>query len=93
MPMGREYCGIVEEVGKAVSSIKPDQFVIGSFIASEQHLSALPQRLPDLVPAHELGRDLFGRGRPLLERGIAVRQGQRFYSPRQRPAPDVRAVN
>jgi threonine dehydrogenase-like Zn-dependent dehydrogenase len=34
-PMGHEYCGIVEEVGSAVKSIKPGQFVIGSFFASD----------------------------------------------------------
>src|ERR1700716_3377965 len=35
-PMGHEYCGIVEEVGSAVTSIKPAQFVIGSFFASDK---------------------------------------------------------
>src|SRR6266481_5966450 len=34
-PMGHEYCGIVEEVGSAVATIKPGQFVIGSFFASD----------------------------------------------------------
>jgi threonine dehydrogenase-like Zn-dependent dehydrogenase len=34
-PMGHEYCGIVEEVGRKVTSIKPGQFVIGSFFASD----------------------------------------------------------
>ena len=34
-PMGHEYCGIVEEVGRAVKSITPGQFVIGSFFASD----------------------------------------------------------
>ena len=34
-PMGHEYCGIVEEVGSAVKTIKPGQFVIGSFCASD----------------------------------------------------------
>jgi threonine dehydrogenase-like Zn-dependent dehydrogenase len=34
-PMGHEYCGIVEEVGRGVTSIKPGQFVIGSFFASD----------------------------------------------------------
>jgi threonine dehydrogenase-like Zn-dependent dehydrogenase len=34
-PMGHEYCGIVEEVGGAVKSIRPGQFVIGSFFASD----------------------------------------------------------
>lgn len=33
--MGHEYCGIVEEVGSAVKSIKPGQFVIGSFCISD----------------------------------------------------------
>jgi threonine dehydrogenase-like Zn-dependent dehydrogenase len=34
-PFGHEYCGIVEEVGSAVKTIKPGQFVIGSFFASD----------------------------------------------------------
>jgi threonine dehydrogenase-like Zn-dependent dehydrogenase len=34
-PMGHEYCGIVEEVGNAVTQIKPGQFVVGSFFASD----------------------------------------------------------
>ena len=34
-PMGHEYCGIVEEVGSAVKNIKPGQFVVGSFFASD----------------------------------------------------------
>jgi threonine dehydrogenase-like Zn-dependent dehydrogenase len=34
-PMGHEYCGIVEEVGRSVSTIKRGQFVIGSFAASD----------------------------------------------------------
>ncbi len=33
--MGHEYCGIVEEVGSEVKLIKQGQFVIGSFIASD----------------------------------------------------------
>jgi len=34
-PMGHEYVGVVEEVGAEVTSIKPGQFVIGSFFASD----------------------------------------------------------
>lgn len=34
-PMGHEYCGFVEEVGSAVRSVNPGQFVIGSFFASD----------------------------------------------------------
>src|SRR5437763_611148 len=33
--MGHEYCGIVEEVGSTVKSVKRGQFVIGSFFASD----------------------------------------------------------
>lgn len=35
MPMGHEYCGIVEEVGSEVRNIKRGQFVVGSFFASD----------------------------------------------------------
>jgi threonine dehydrogenase-like Zn-dependent dehydrogenase len=34
-PMGHEYVGIVEEVGSEVTTIKPGQFVVGSFFASD----------------------------------------------------------
>ena len=34
-PMGHEYCGVVEKVGSAVTSVRPGQFVIGSFFASD----------------------------------------------------------
>ena len=33
--MGHEYCGIVEEVGSAVKTVKAGQFVIGSFCISD----------------------------------------------------------
>lgn len=35
MPMGHEYCGVVEKVGSAVRGVRPGQFVIGSFFASD----------------------------------------------------------
>jgi threonine dehydrogenase-like Zn-dependent dehydrogenase len=35
VPMGHEYVGIVQEVGGAVSTIEPGQFVVGSFWASD----------------------------------------------------------
>jgi threonine dehydrogenase-like Zn-dependent dehydrogenase len=34
-PMGHEYCGFVEEVGGAVKTLKPGQFVVGSFATSD----------------------------------------------------------
>src|SRR5215218_4769813 len=35
VPMGHEYCGVVEEIGRGVTSLKRGQFVIGSFFASD----------------------------------------------------------
>jgi threonine dehydrogenase-like Zn-dependent dehydrogenase len=34
-PMGHEYAGIVEAVGSAVTTVRPGQFVVGSFFASD----------------------------------------------------------
>ena len=34
-PMGHEYVGIVEEVGSEVRNVKPGEFVVGSFFASD----------------------------------------------------------
>lgn len=34
-PMGHEYCGLVEEVGSAVTTVAPGQFVVGSFAMSD----------------------------------------------------------
>ena len=34
-PLGQEHCDIVEEVGRAVTAIKPRPLVIGSFFASD----------------------------------------------------------
>jgi threonine dehydrogenase-like Zn-dependent dehydrogenase len=53
-PMGHEYAGIVEEVGPEVTTIRPGQFVVGSFWASDNtcalcqagYQSACVQRVP-----------------------------------------------
>jgi threonine dehydrogenase-like Zn-dependent dehydrogenase len=34
-PMGHEYVGVVEEVGFEVTSVKPGDYVVGSFVASD----------------------------------------------------------
>jgi threonine dehydrogenase-like Zn-dependent dehydrogenase len=34
-PMGHEYVGVVQEVGSQVTTIRPGQFVVGSFFASD----------------------------------------------------------
>jgi threonine dehydrogenase-like Zn-dependent dehydrogenase len=33
--MGHEYCGVVVEIGSAVKTVKPGQFVVGSFCISD----------------------------------------------------------
>ena len=35
LAMGHEYCGVVEEVGSAVTTVRPGQFVVGSFCISD----------------------------------------------------------
>ena len=35
MAMGHEYCGVVEEIGSAVKTVKHGQFVVGSFCISD----------------------------------------------------------
>ena len=35
MAMGQKYCGVVEEVGSAVTSVRPGEFVVGSFCLSD----------------------------------------------------------
>lgn len=58
-PMGHEYCGVVEEVGTAVTHIRPGQFVIGSFFASDNTCaicrSGYQSRCVDARPVGALG--------------------------------------
>src|SRR5438874_7135351 len=46
-PMGHEYVGFVEEVGADVRNVKPGQFVVGSFFASDNTCEICPGRVPD----------------------------------------------
>jgi threonine dehydrogenase-like Zn-dependent dehydrogenase len=61
IPIGHEYCGIVEEVGRDVATIKSGQFVIGSFFASDNTCPQLPRRIPQLMPAPRVRRRRPGR--------------------------------
>src|SRR5205809_392949 len=56
-PMGHEYCGIVEEVGHAVTAIKPGQFVIGSFFASDNTCPNCQAGYPSSCQHREFVRD------------------------------------
>ncbi len=51
-PMGHEYCGIVEEVGSAVKSVKPGQFVIGG--TAQAPVLRVPLADGTLVPTPEV---------------------------------------
>jgi threonine dehydrogenase-like Zn-dependent dehydrogenase len=48
-PMGHEYVGIVEEVGREFAATKPGEFVVGSFFASDNTCEKAG-RLSELVP-------------------------------------------
>lgn len=39
-PIGHEYCGIVEQVGSAVTTVKPGDFVVGGFNISDNTCAA-----------------------------------------------------
>jgi hypothetical protein len=54
-PMGHEYRGIVEEVGSAVKSIKPGQFVIGSFATSDNMCPNCQYVVVHAPPVHDPG--------------------------------------
>src|SRR3982074_1687421 len=67
-PMGHEYCGVVEEVGSAVKSIKPGQFVIGSFFASD---NTCPHCHPGYKPSCQHKEFVGGAQAPLLRVPLA----------------------
>jgi threonine dehydrogenase-like Zn-dependent dehydrogenase len=58
-PIGHEYVGIVEEVGSAVRTIQPGQFVVGSFFASDNTCeicqAGYPSRCVHVEPIEALG--------------------------------------
>jgi threonine dehydrogenase-like Zn-dependent dehydrogenase len=58
-PIGHEYVGIVEEVGSAVRTIQPGQFVVGSFFASDNTCeicqAGYPSRCVHVEPIETLG--------------------------------------
>lgn len=59
VPMGHEYVGVVEEVGTAVRTVKPGDFVVGSFFASDNACeicaSGHQSRCVDARPLGEIG--------------------------------------
>ena len=83
-PMGHEYCGIVEEVGSAVTSVKPGQFVIGSFFASDNTCPHCQHGLPVVVRASRVHRRRAG--------AVPARAARRRHARRRRadvPSDDL----
>lgn len=66
--MGHEYCGIVEDVGSAVKSLRPGQFVIGSFFASDNTCPHCQQGYQSSCEVREL---VGGAQAPLLRVPLA----------------------
>jgi Alcohol dehydrogenase GroES-like domain len=79
-PMGHEYVGIVEEVGSAVTSIEPGQFVIGSFFASDNTCEVCRAGYQSSCIHRELGVD------PRLRALLPLRT-HRLAPPHPRPDP------
>ncbi|HEX2206748.1 MAG TPA: zinc-dependent alcohol dehydrogenase family protein [Longimicrobium sp.] len=67
-PMGHEYCGIVEEVGSEVRSVKKGQFVIGSFFFSD---NTCPHCRHGYQPSCVQGEGVLGAQAPLLRVKLA----------------------
>jgi threonine dehydrogenase-like Zn-dependent dehydrogenase len=79
-PMGHEYCGVVEEVGSSVRSVKPGQFVVGSFATSDN-------ACPNCQHAYQsscMQREFITRHRPRRSgcRWLTGRSCRRRASPR-----------
>jgi threonine dehydrogenase-like Zn-dependent dehydrogenase len=78
-PMGHEYCGIVEEVGRAVRSVKPGQFAIGSFFASDNTRPSCRVGYQSACQLRELvGGARCRRRRSTASISIAMRSPARF---------------
>ncbi len=73
-PIGHEYCGIVEEVGSAVRTVKPGQFVIGSFFASD---NTCPHCRAGYQTSCQHREFVVGRGRPVPCRSPLRQHGVR----------------
>lgn len=66
--IGHEYCGIVEEVGSDVTSVRPGQLVVGGFLTSDNTCPQLQSRLTKCVPTWRRVRRVPVRSHPGLAR-------------------------
>ena len=90
-PMGHEYCGIVEEVGSAVRSVKKGQFVIGSFFFSD---NTCPHCRNGYQPSCVQSENVLGAQAPLLR--VRLADGTLVATPEVPSAemiPDLLAIS
>jgi threonine dehydrogenase-like Zn-dependent dehydrogenase len=83
MPMGHEYCGVVEEVGGDVLALRPGQFVVGSFFASDNVCPVCTYGYPSSCQSAEF---VGGAQAPLLR--VPLAQGTLVPVPGM-PSPDL----
>jgi threonine dehydrogenase-like Zn-dependent dehydrogenase len=67
-PIGHEYCGIVEEVGRDVKMVKKGQFVVGSFFFSD---NTCPHCRNGYQPSCVNGQGVLGAQSPYLRIRLA----------------------
>ncbi len=86
-PMGHEYVGVVEEIGAEVQTLKVGDFVVGSFMASDNTCEISPGGLPVPLRARRPDGEVRHAGRVLAH---PARRRPRSSSPRaarRRPDP------
>jgi threonine dehydrogenase-like Zn-dependent dehydrogenase len=79
-PMGHEYVGVVEEVGADVKTIKPGDFVVGSFMASDNTCeicqAGYQSRCVHVVPMGSIGTQAELARIPLADGTLVATPGQ-----------------
>ena len=84
-PMGHEYVGVVEEVGSEVRTVKPGDFVVGSFMASDDTCeicqAGYQSRCANVEPVGAIGAQAEYLRVPLADGTLVATHGQ--------PDPDL----
>jgi threonine dehydrogenase-like Zn-dependent dehydrogenase len=80
-PMGHEYVGVVEETGGAVKNVKPGDFVVGSFFASDNTCEICQagyqsRCVHNVVMAHDIGTQAERARIPLADGTLVATPGQ-----------------
>ena len=82
-PMGHEYCGIIEDLGRGVTSVKKGQFVIGSFFASD---NTCPHCCAGYQTSCQQRQNVVGAQAPRLR--VPLADGT-LVATRERPSADL----